>query len=189
MTRKILFIITYILIIVAVYFSAARANGYNRSNWKHWIDIDSDCQRTRTEVLIRDSLIPPIFKTAKQCKVLFGLWVCPYTGFEFKEPRSIDIDHVVPLANAWGSGAAKWSKKKKLQFANDMDNLIAVQAKANRIKGAKGPAGWRPDNKAFWKPYAFKWIRIKSKYGLTYTQPELNALFLMLHRDPKHGGS
>lgn len=180
MLRKLLCLITYILIVIAIY-TTARAGEYNRQNWQHWIDIDSDCQKTRTEVLIRDSLEPIEFKTSKNCRINFGLWLCPYTTYMYREPSSLDIDHIVPLYNAFKSGASKWSKKQKQAFANDMDNLIAVNYRANRIKGAKGPEEWKPQNKHYWKLYAFKWISIKERYNLTYTQDELNALFIMVN--------
>ena len=67
-----------ILFIFLVFFIISNASSqivkYNRSNWKHWIDVDKDCQNTRDEVLIRDSIIPVKFKTRKKCKVKSGLW-------------------------------------------------------------------------------------------------------------------
>ena len=188
MLRKLLFLITYLLLVTAVYYSSAQEpQKYSRQNWYHWADEDSDCQSTRSEVLIRDSHEPVIFKTPKNCIPKFGLWICPYTTYQYREPSRLDIDHVVPLFNAFKSGAASWSKEKKRLFANDMDNLIAVNARSNRQKGAKGPSEWRPDNVELWKAYAFKWIRIKERYGLTYTQAELNALFLMFSGEPLVG--
>lgn len=109
----------------------------------------------------------------------FGLWVCPYTNIQYKEASQLDIDHIVPLANAYISGGYLWTAQLKEQFANDMDNLLAVQSRANRVKSAKTPDRWRPPNKAYWRAYAFKWIMIKERYELSYTQAELNALFVM----------
>lgn len=169
--------------LIYILVSSVNAEEYNRKNWSHWIDVDKDCQHTRSEVLIRDSLVSPTFKTSNECRIYFGLWICPYSGYKFKEPSGLDIDHVVPLWNAYKSGAAKWTKEQKRIFANDMDNLLAVQSRANRQKGASGPEAWRPKNKKFWKKYAFTWIRIKERYGLSYTQQELNALFIMMNTE------
>ena len=140
---------------------------YKRSNWQHWIDADKDCQNTRNEVLIRDSLKPVTFKSSKKCKVASGLWKCPYTGKIFTNPRKLDIDHVVPLKEAYLSGAYTWNKSKKKVFANDLQNphhLLAVEAKANRTKGAKDPANWLPSLAEC--KYIKIWIQIKNNYNL-----------------------
>ena len=64
-----------------------------------------------------------------------------YDGLTFASRGKLDIDHVVPLANAWRAGAKKWSDDRRRAFANDLDDsqLIAVSAKSNRCKGDQGP--------------------------------------------------
>lgn len=152
---------------------------YNRKNWRHWIDVDKDCQSTRNEVLISESVEPVTFKTGKGCKVATGKWIDPYTGQTFTNPRKLDIDHVVPLKEAYQSGAWQWSKSKKRQFANylkDEGHLIAVYLSANRQKGAKDPAEWLPPNKEFIPEYLRVWSKIKVFWGLTADQREFNVL-------------
>jgi hypothetical protein len=56
-----------------------------------------------------------------------------------------DVDHFVPLAEAWDSGAANWDSATRQAFANDLDfsmSLIAVTASSNRSKSDRDPAEW-----------------------------------------------
>ena len=115
---------------------------YKRSDYRHWIDADSDCQSTRNEVLIEESLIPVGFKTSSGCIVLSGRWNGPYTGQVFTDPGKLDADHVVPLLEAHESGAWAWSKEKKKRYANYLKNenhIIAVSLHANRSKKQRDP--------------------------------------------------
>lgn len=94
---------------------------YNRSSFRHWIDIDHDCQDTRQEVLIRDA-DGPIKLSPDGCRVISGIWIDPYTGQTFTDPIKLDVDHFVPLKNAYDSGAYKWDKKKREEYANYLGN-------------------------------------------------------------------
>ncbi len=146
---------------------------YNRKIWRHWIDADKDCQNTRQEVLIRDSLKPVRFKTVKSCKVLSGLWKCPYTGEKFTHPRQLDVDHVVPLKEAYLSGGKRWSQERKIIYANDLSHphhLLAVKASANRSKGASDPVKWMPKQQPC--KYVQMWNHIKKSYKLAMDPKE-----------------
>ena len=57
-----------ILLLVPAY-SFAECPAYERKAWRHWVDEDRDCQNTRHEVLIEESLAPVTFKTDKGCRV------------------------------------------------------------------------------------------------------------------------
>jgi len=119
--------------------------------------------------------------------VIAGEWDDPYTGErltfdnlkEQKQAQAIQIDHIVPLAEAWVSGADAWSLDQREAFANDLDNLLAVDGPSNASKGADDPAAWRP-RKEFQCAYAARWITIKLKYDLSVDQPEVDALHDML---------
>ena len=154
---------------------------YNRDEWQHWIDADGDCQDTRQEVLIEESLVPPTFD-AGRCRVLSGLWRDDYTGGVFTNPGDLEIDHRVPLANAHRSGGWTWDAARKRSYANDLtepDHLVAVSASANRAKSDKGPEGWRPPSRDNWCHYANAWRAVKQRWNLEITSQEHAALMEM----------
>lgn len=152
---------------------------YRRSLYKHWIDADGDCQDTRQEVLIRDATGKIEFAKPRKCTVVRGQWLDPYTGQSFREPRQLDIDHVVALKNAHESGAWKWSAAKRQEYANylrDRQHLLAVKGSENRKKGAKGPDEYLPPDPAFHCDYVKEWVKIKRNWGLTLTDSERRAV-------------
>ena len=162
---------------------AADLPEYNRLEWRHWTDEDDDCQDARQEALIAESATPVTFKSDKQCRVAEGRWVGPYTGTEVDQPGKLDIDHMVPLANAHRSGGWAWDRDLKEAYANDLTypgHLVAATAAANRAKGGKGPEDWRPPDESYWCTYAVDWTNIKITWGLTATQREWDALREML---------
>jgi hypothetical protein len=161
---------------------------YNRDDWSDWTDENKDCQNTRQEVLIEESLESVVYKSEDACSVASGKWYGAYTGQFFYDPSELDIDHLIPLKNAHISGAYKWDKNQKEEFANrllEADHLIAVSASANRSKGAKAPDEWRPENKDYWCEYAYDWIRIKYNWFLTVTSSEWEALLEMIETCPE----
>jgi len=159
---------------------------YNRKLYRHWIDEDRDCQNTRQESLVADATGSLIYLDKRQCRVFAGSWTDPYTGQTFENPLHLDIDHVVPLKEAHESGAWAWDADARQAFANQLSpagQLFAVQAAANRIKGAKDPAEWLPRNESFRAEYARAWIKVKVQWNLTADPAELAALRLLLGDD------
>ena len=168
-----------ILLILAACSETPNPLQYQRTDWKHWIDVDRDCQNTRHEVLQEESLVPVTFRTDQRCVVRSGLWLDPFTNSMITEARQLDVDHMVPLKNAHISGAWAWDRERRQDYANDMNDpshLIAVTATANRGKGARGPEEWRPANTAYWCSYATDWKRIKTTWNLEITPAESEAL-------------
>lgn len=152
---------------------------YNRANWKHWSDDDGDCQDTRQEVLIAESLTEVTFEDSRDCRVASGTWFDVYTGQIYLAPSGLDVDHLIPLANAHETGGWQWSPEQKQIFANDLsdpDSLIAVSASANRSKGARDPSDWKPTNSDAWCAYASAWSRLKERWGLATSGEEAEAI-------------
>ncbi len=144
-----------------------------------WTDEDGDCQNTRAEVLIQESLSVLVFRSSSNCVVDNGEWLDPYTNNLYYFASELDVDHVVPLYNAWQSGAYLWNDFKREEFANDMifdDHLIAVDKYQNRQKGAKDPSEWMPANSDFHCEYVAIWIEIKYLWELTITSSEYKFL-------------
>ena len=160
---------------------------YDHSQWKHWADADGDCQDTRQEVLIRESLSEVTFETDGRCLVETGWWHGAFTRTRVNNPSELDIDHRVPLQNAHQSGGWAWPTEKKEEYANHLDlqlHLVAVAASVNRSRGAKGPEEWRPPDEVFWCEYAQYWSAVKAKWELTMTGEEANAVKEMLDTCP-----
>ncbi len=146
--------------------------GYSRAQFGDgWIDADHDGCDTREEVLIAESIEPPVVSRIGGCAVASGRWLDPYTATTYTSPGELDIDHVVPLANAWVSGASTWSPQQRISFANDLDapELVAVSFVVNRSKGDRSPDEWKPPNQGDWCVYAKAWVSVKAKWHLTVT--------------------
>jgi hypothetical protein len=152
--------------------------GYSRERFPHWSDQAGGCD-TRDVVLKRTG---QSVAATSDCKITRGTWVSPYDGKTTTNPQALDIDHMVPLANAWRTGAATWNDAKREQFANDLTRpeLVAVTSSTNRSKGDQDPSEWRPPNRDYWCDYAKQWIAVKSYWGLSVTISEKAALTDML---------
>lgn len=150
--------------------------GYDRDLFPHWIDSDGDGCDTRQEVLIRDSDIAVVLHPERVCRVVEGRWWSAYDDAWITNPDHLHIDHLVPLAEAWESGAQLWSAEQREAFANAEDGLVAVSAASNMAKAASDPAGWLPPNQDVWCVYAAVWIEVKATWGLSADPDELTVL-------------
>ena len=148
---------------------ASVAIPYDRELYGSWIDKDGDCQNQRHELLIALST-GPIRYSDDGCRAVHGRWNDPYTGRIFTDSGDMDIDHIVPLAWAHVNGAERWDSEKRRTFANDPVNLIAVDARENRSKGARGPTDWMPSNAVYHCQYVLRFQRIVLKYGIAQSE-------------------
>ena len=149
--------------------------GYSRTLFKLWVDEDRNGCDTRAEVLISEALVKP--KVGKGCSLTGGTWLSPYDNKVQSNASSLDIDHLVPLAEAWRSGAWKWTSAQRQAYANDLRNkevLIAVTASLNRSKGDKDVANWLPPYGQC--TYVRDWVVVKLTYGLTVDSIEATKL-------------
>lgn len=121
-------------------------------------------------------------ETGKGCTVVAGRWVSRYTGATITDRDAIDIDHLVPLAEAARSGTRSWPAERRLRFADDMANLVAVEARVNRQKSDQDPASWLPERNRC--GYVHQWVNVKAKYRLTVDPDERAALGAVLARCP-----
>lgn len=140
---------------------------YSRAAYRHWIDLDRDCQDARQEALIAASEAELAYKTERQCKVVTGQWTDPYTGKVVTKASDLDVDHIVPLREAHESGGFAWTAEQRRAFANDPYNLLPVTASANRSKGSKGPGDWLPVVSAYRCGYIERYLDIKRRFQLS----------------------
>lgn len=147
--------------------------GYDRDLFRHWTSQDG-CT-TREWVLIRQA----VAGSRSGCLVAGGRWFSRYDGVQTTDPSSFDIDHMVPLAEAWGSGADEWSDERRSAFANDLGfrpSLIAVSASSNRSKSDRDPAEWMPPAQGYWCKYLKRWVAVKFRWGLAVDRAERTAV-------------
>ncbi|MEU8244238.1 HNH endonuclease family protein [Actinoplanes missouriensis] len=157
----------------------ANAGSYDRDLFPHWITISGTCN-TRETVLKRDG---SNVVTSSACAATSGSWFSPYDGATWTAASDVDIDHVVPLAEAWRSGASAWATSKRQSFANDLTRpqLIAVTDNVNQSKGDQDPSTWQPSVSSYRCTYARMWIAVKHYWALTLQSSEKTALQTMLN--------
>lgn len=166
----------------------APATGYAREEfgqrWSDDVDVEyghNGCD-TRNDILRRDLRDLEVRPGTDGCVAQYGILDEPYTGETTIFDRGTDqanrihIDHVVPLANAWVTGAQYWDATTRRNFANDPRNLLAVDGSANQSKRDGDAATWQPPNKDFRCEYALRMIDVKAAYGLWVAPAERDAL-------------
>ncbi|MET8220017.1 HNH endonuclease family protein [Streptomyces hirsutus] len=154
--------------------STESRTGYNRDLFPHWITVSGTCN-TRETVLKRDGTN---VVTDSACASTSGSWYSPFDGATWTAASDVDIDHLVPLAEAWDSGAGSWTTSRRQAFANDLTRpqLLAVTDNVNQAKGDKDPAEWMPSRTAYHCTYVRAWVQVKYYYGLSVDSAEKSAL-------------
>ncbi|WP_156754557.1 HNH endonuclease family protein [Actinokineospora pegani] len=153
-------------------------DGYDREEFPHWSTVSGTCN-TREEVLKRDG---DGVETGADCAATSGSWYSPYDGDTWTATGDVDIDHMVPLAAAWRSGAADWTETRREAFANDLSGpqLWAVTDNVNQSKSDQTPDEWKPPLESSWCTYASAYVQVKADYALTVDEAEKTALSDML---------
>ncbi len=170
----------------------AAKTGYTRAQFgQTWADVDRNGCDTRNDILKRD-LTAEVFKEkTRECVVLSGTLIDPFSGETINFVRGntssmeVQIDHVVALSNAWQTGAFKLSIKERTAFANDPVNLLAVKGRLNSQKGDGDAATWLPPLKSYRCDYVARQIAVKIKYKLWFTAPEKEAMVRILKSCPE----
>jgi Protein of unknown function (DUF1524) len=150
-----------------------RRAGYDRDKFHAWIDADGDCLDTRAEVLTQESLAP----VTGDCTIDTGRWYSYYDAMTWTHASDVDIDHLVPLAEAWDSGARSWTAKTRERYANDLGDrrtLVAVTDNVNESKGDQDIAEWLPDHGRC--RYVREWTAVKTRWSLTVDRTEKQAM-------------
>ena len=156
----------------------ARIPDYDRDHFAGWLDADGDCVNTRHEILQAEAA--DFSMNAAGCAVDSGEWFDPYTNRTFTDPRDLDVDHVVALADAWVSGAWEWADELLDRFSNDLGNLNAIAAGENRSKSARGPAEYSPTAPAARCDYLVQYATVKIRWGLSITPQDFEVVVTSL---------
>lgn len=159
---------------------------YNRQ--KHfggWLrdPHDNTCLNTRGKVLVRDSKVQV---EIKNCTVSHGEWDEPYAGQVVTDAKEIQIDHFVPLKNAYVSGAWKWDFPKRCLYANFLGNnfhLISADGHENMSKSDNTPERYMPPNQAYRCQYLQQWLKVKLIWDLGLTPPEKQAVESLIQQN------
>ncbi|MFF2777615.1 HNH endonuclease [Streptomyces sp. NPDC058052] len=155
--------------------------GYEESAFPHWdkgLDTTDDCD-TLGEVLLAEAVEAP--SVGAGCALTGGRWTSYYDGQSVTDPTLLRVDHLVPLAEAWASGASGWTAARRAAFANDQGaaaGLVAVTARSQKAKAGQDPAAWVPDGNAAYCRYVGEWVGTKLRWGLTVDKDEMEALKL-----------
>ncbi|MEZ7005845.1 HNH endonuclease family protein [Streptomyces sp. AD55] len=153
--------------------------GYQRDSFRHWTggdDPDDGCD-TRGELLLAEAVKPPTKEAG--CTLVGGEWFSYYDEVTVTDASKLDVDHMIPLEEAWSSGAHAWDAERRTAFANDLAaprSLVAVTAKTNRSKGARDVAEWLPPAESALCTYLEDWTTTKLRWELTADETEHAAL-------------
>lgn len=149
--------------------------GYEREKFRHWVDADDDGCSTRDEVLLVETTTEAT--VSGTCTIEEGRWFSYYDRKTWTDPADVDIDHLVPLAEAWDSGARRWKAGIRTRFANDLRDrrsLVAVTDNVNQSKSDQDPTDWMPDHGRC--RYLRQWVAVKHRWRLRVDRAEKRAL-------------
>lgn len=168
--------------VTSINLPSAETEKYNRKqHFGRWINdpADETCFNTRAQVLIRDSQSSVSFRHTNKCIIDRGEWFDPYSENILDTAGQIDIDHMVPLKNAYESGAWKWHFKSRCLYANYMglkEHLVPVSKSENRSKGDSSPADYLPSANAYICDYIKNWLTVKSIWNLKLSDREAKGI-------------
>jgi hypothetical protein len=153
--------------------------GYSRDAFDIWATQPDHCT-TRQDVLARDG--SNVVEESDGCQPSRGSWYSASDDTTVTVVAQATIDHMVPLADAWRSGADQWTADQRKACGNDLTDpqLLIASSSSNSSKGDSGPDEWKPTNTAFWCTYAEDFTRVKYVWDLTTTTAEKDALSSML---------
>jgi hypothetical protein len=154
------------------------SDSYDRDRFRHWVNVEEKCS-AREFVLREESTSKVSYSDKEECVVSGGLWLSLYDNVELTDPSGVDIDHMVPLKEAWESGAHSWNEGKRRSYANDIGDersLIAVSAGSNRSKSDRDPSDWMPTAKSYTCQYISDWVAVKYRWDLTMDKAEKSSI-------------
>jgi Protein of unknown function (DUF1524)/Excalibur calcium-binding domain len=169
----------------------APKTGYSREQFGDgWVDTDRNGCDSRNDVLARDLTAETFKPGTRDCVVASGTLADPYSGKTIAFTRgqdtssAVQIDHVVALSDAWQKGAQQWDEAKRVAFANDGLELLAVDGPLNGQKSDGDAATWLPPNRTYRCAYVARQVALKATWGLWVTTAERDAIADVLNTCP-----
>ncbi|WP_055691234.1 HNH endonuclease family protein [Streptomyces prasinus] len=165
--------------VAALSLGSESRDGYDRDAFRHWnagTDPSDGCN-TRAEVLLSEAIEPPM--VGPGCRLTGGRWWSYYDQVWVTSASGLDIDHMVPLAESWDSGASAWTAQRREAYANDQGaeaSLVAVTARSNRSKSDQDPAEWLPPAVEVHCRYVAEWVATKLRWSLMADEAEVASL-------------
>jgi hypothetical protein len=154
-----------------------RNRGFAEKKFRTWLDADADSCTTRSEVLLAESRRAPTVRAG--CRVTAGRWLSRLDGVRSADLSRLRIEHLVPLREAWASGARRWAGVSRAQLANDLGYRSALNVSTKRVLRARGsaePQRWMPPRRAARCTYVAQWVAVKWRWGLTVDRGEKRFL-------------
>ena len=156
--------------------------GFRNNSFGGWTTDGSGCD-TSQQVLIRDSMTPAKVDR-KSCNVRSGRWVSAWDQSIWTDPARLVVTQLVPLQEAWQSGAWAWSDQRRNAFVNDLSDqrsLAIVTDSLDQSRADRDPAGWLPPTGGQVCRYIANWLSIKARWGLTMDSAESSRISAVLN--------
>ncbi|WP_190243016.1 GmrSD restriction endonuclease domain-containing protein [Arthrobacter globiformis] len=158
---------------------APRGPEFHKSAFEYPI-VGPDGCTTRERVIIDGASEHTL---ASPCTVLYPQWVSVWDANVLVDPADVDVAHMVPLEEAWYSGAWAWTAKQRRDFANDLTNSYSLRVlteSTNAERGSSDPAHWWPTIDGYRCNYAAEWVWVKARWNLSVDPAEFEALMTEL---------
>ncbi len=161
---------------------SAEHGGFRNNAFGGWTTDGAGCD-TSERVLIRDSTAT-VKLEHKSCRVRAGRWVSVWDQSTWTDPARLSVTQVVPLSEAWQSGAWSWSQQRRDAFVNDTSDqrsLAVIADSVSQSRGDRDPAGWLPPSGGQVCRYIADWLSIKARWGLTMDSVESSRIGTVLN--------
>lgn len=156
-----------------LHVSRETPRSYDRDKFGDWRDANGDCQDTRAEVLVHESLR----SVTGDCTIATGRWFSSYDRVYWTDAGDVDIDHLVPLFEVWRSGGKAWGPDRRVAYANDLADgrtLKAVTDNINQSKGDDDPSDWLPE---FGRcTYVRQYTAVKIRWSMAVNRAEKDRM-------------
>lgn len=150
---------------------------YAARRFARWLDTDRDGCNTRAEVLLREAATAPSLRTG--CRLRGGTWRSRLDGRTSAKRSTLGIEHLVPLREAWQSGARRWTPATRKRFANDLIYAATLNVSSRKVLASRGdrePHTWQPPAAAARCTYAAEWVSVKWRWKLRVDRAERRYL-------------